>query len=100
MGTSIDHIENKTFALRKISEPLEDLQALKLHRKLNLSGSRLGLGCFSASFISSFLTIVNHLLTNTYKAAKQIRNPLLYPTELRALNYLSACNIITSYASC
>jgi hypothetical protein len=30
----------------------------------------------------------------------RIRNPLLYPTELRALKYLSACNIITSYTSC
>ena len=53
-------------------------------------------GCASASIISLYLTVVNHLLTNTYKTPERIRNPLLYPTELRALNYLSAYNVTTS----
>ncbi|MBA7641829.1 hypothetical protein ES703_49514 [subsurface metagenome] len=44
----------------------------------------LGYCCASVSIISLYLAIVNHLFTNTYKNLERIRNPLLYPTELRA----------------
>jgi len=67
-----------------------DYMSPELHQNLHQRctvGSRLGFGCFSASFISSFLTIINHLLTNTYKTLIRIRNPLLYPAELRALKF-------------
>ena len=37
-----------------------------LHQRVSV-GSRLGFGCLSASFISLLLTVINRLLTNTYK---------------------------------
>jgi len=43
------------------------------------------LGWFSVSLISLFLTVINHLSTNTYKGTFRLRKPTLYPTELRAL---------------
>jgi hypothetical protein len=33
---------------------------------MRTSGARLALGCVSASFISRYLTVINHLFTNTY----------------------------------
>jgi hypothetical protein len=65
-----------------------DYMSRELHQKLHqdlLFGSRLGFGCFSVSFISSFITIINSLLTNTYKITKQIRNPLLMIGHLKLL---------------
>ena len=39
-------------------------------------GARLALGCVSASFISLYLTVINHLFTITYKTYNRIQCPL------------------------
>ena len=41
-------------------------------------------GHATVSIISLYLTVINHLFTNTYKTVERIRNPLLCPPELRA----------------
>ena len=71
------------YAIVRIMDHMSPELHQNLHQRVSV-GSRLGFGCFSASFISYYLTIINRLLTNTYKTTKQIRNPLLYPAELRA----------------
>jgi hypothetical protein len=49
-----------------------------LHEPVSCTkGSRLGFGCLSASFITSFLTIINPLLTSTYKTLFRIVDPML-----------------------
>jgi hypothetical protein len=48
---------------------------------------------FTVNLISLLFIIITHLATNTYKREFRLRNPLLYPTELRAPKLLSFCNI-------
>jgi len=45
----------------------------------------LALGCNSVSIISSFLTIINHLLTNTYKSQQRTENPCVGGSNLPLL---------------
>jgi len=62
--------------------------------------ARLSYCYATASNISCLLTIINHLLTNTYKTQLRFRRPTLYPIELQALKCLICCNIATYYTYC
>ena len=64
---------------------------LKKSYPLLKAGYRL-LSCFScasASIISSFLLIIHHLLTNTYKPTSQTVDPK--GEEVRGLHWIPAC---------
>jgi len=65
-----------------------DLAILRVlaRAKVRAKHARLALGWFSASAISLYFTSINHLFKNIYKGGVRIRNPLLYPAELRAQN--------------
>jgi len=64
-------IEDQDRYLMSLIRCLKEDSREPLHQKLHqrhYKCPRKGLGCISVSFISSFLTTINPLLTNTYNA--------------------------------
>ena len=57
-----------------------------VRNKVRNTYARLSYCCATVSIISLYLTIINHLFTNTYKIPFRFRRPTLYPIELQALH--------------